>query len=431
MRGGVLLIIDFFLRGLFMKFKKLSSLLFAFVFAFAFLVAGCSNGSDDNSSAEEQSGTITLSAEATSATVGDVVSLSVSFSGWSENPTAVDVYVKESSDALKNGVAVSAGKITLDTSHFEAGTCNLYVACGSVKSNSIEVTLTKNALKAPAGLAVAASTETNTVKVTWTNNGAKMYRIYYNKSDDAATAICAKKLETDGTSGCEITLFASGTYYFWIKAADGMVDTVPTSAFSDSVSYDFTYTPLPTPTGLAVAASKTTNTVKVTWTSNGAYWYRIYYNKSDDAATAICASKYATSGTDEITLSASGTYYFWIKAADNTETTSAFSDSVSYDFTYTPLSAPTGLAVEASTKPNTVKVTWKHNGAKNYWIYYSKKDDPKSAKRHEEYGAYGYEITLSDSGIYYFWIKAADGYSINDKTSDFSKSISYNFTYSN
>ena len=431
MRGGVLLIIDFFLRGLFMKFKKLSSLLFAFVFAFAFLVVSCSNGSDDNSSAEEQSGTITLSAEATSATVGDVVSLSVSFSGWSENPTAVDVYVKESSDALKNGVAVSAGKITLDTSHFEAGTYNLYVACGSVKSNSIEVTLTKNALKAPAGLAVAASTETNTVKVTWTNNGAKMYRIYYNKSDDAATAICAKKLETDGTSGCEITLFASGTYYFWIKAADGMVDTVPTSAFSDSVSYDFTYTPLPTPTGLAVAASKTTNTVKVTWTSNGASWYRIYYNKSDDAATAICASKYATSGTDEITLSASGTYYFWIKAADNTETTSAFSDSVSYDFTYTPLSAPTGLAVEASTKPNTVKVTWKHNGAKNYWIYYSKKDDPKSAKRHEEYGAYGYEITLSDSGIYYFWIKAADGYSINDKTSDFSSSISYNFTYSN
>ena len=431
MRGGVLLIIDFFLRGLFMKFKKLSSLLFAFVFAFAFLVAGCSNGSDDSNSAEEQSGTITLSAEATSATVGDVVSLSVSFSGWSENPTAVEVYVKESSDALKTGVAVSAGKITLDTSHFEAGTYNLYVASGSVKSNSIEVTLTKNALKAPTGLAVAASTETNTVKVTWTNNGAKMYRIYYNKSDDAATAICAKKLETDGTSGCEITLFASGTYYFWIKAADGMVDTVPTSAFSDSVSYDFTYTPLPTPTGLAVAASKTTNTVKVTWTSNGASWYRIYYNKSDDAATAICASKYATSGTDEITLSASGTYYFWIKAADNTETTSAFSDSVSYDFTYTPLSAPTGLAVEASTKPNTVKVTWKHNGAKNYWIYYSKKDDPKSAKRHEEYGAYGYEITLSDSGIYYFWIKAADGYSINDKTSDFSKSISYNFTYSN
>ena len=94
-----------------MKFKKLSTLLFAFVFAFAFLVASCSNGSDDNSS-------ITLSAEATSATVGDVVSLSVSFSGWSANPAAVDVYVKESSDALKTRVTVSAGKITLDTSYF-------------------------------------------------------------------------------------------------------------------------------------------------------------------------------------------------------------------------------------------------------------------------------------------------------------------------
>ena len=411
-----------------MKFKKLSSLLFVFVFAFAFLVASCNNGSDDSNSSA-----ITLSAEAMSATVGDVVSLSVSFSGWSANPTAVDVYAKESSDALKTGVAVSAGKITLDTSYFEPGSYNLYVVSGNVKSNSIKVTLSENALKAPTGLAVAASTVINTVKVTWTNNGADWYRIYYNTSDDAATAICAKKHETDGTSGCEITLFASGTYYFWIKAADGMVDTVPTSAFSDSVSYDFTYTPLSVPTGLAVEASKVTNTVKVTWTSNGADWYRIYYNTSDNAATATCASKYETDGTFgcEITLSDSGTYYFWIKAADSTETTSAFSDSVSYDFTYTPLSAPTGLAVEASTKPNTVKVTWKHNGAKNYWIYYSKKDDPKSAKRHEEYGAYGYEITLSDSGIYYFWIKAADGYFINDKTSDFSKSISYNFTCSN
>ena len=422
-----------------MKFKKLSSLLFAFVFAFAFLVAGCSNGSDDSNSAEEQSGTITLSAEATSATVGDVVSLSVSFSGWSENPTAVDVYVKESSDALKTGVAVSAGKITLDTSHFEAGTYNLYVASGSVKSNSIEVTLTKNALKAPAGLAVAASTETNTVKVTWTNNGAQRYWIYYNTSDDTATATCASTYKTSGTYGCEITLSASGTYYFWIKAADGYDSTDPASAFSDSVSYDFTYTSLSAPTGLAVAASTETNTVKVTWTNNGAQRYWIYYNTSDDTATATCASTYKTSGTYgcEITLSASGTYYFWIKAADgydSTDKTSDFSDSVSYDFTYTSLSAPTGLAVAASTETNTVKVTWTNNGAQRYWIYYNTSDDTATATCASTYktsGTYGCEITLSASGTYYFWIKAADGYDSTDKTSDFSSSISYNFIYSN
>lgn len=219
-----------------MKFKKLSSLLFVFVFAFAFLVASCNNGSDDSNSSA-----ITHSAEAMSATVGDVVSLSVSFSGWSANPTAVDVYAKESSDALKTGVVVSAGKITLDTSHFEAGTYNLYVASGSVKSNSIEVTLTKNALKAPAGLEVAASTETNTVKVTWTNNGAKNYWIYYNTSDDTATATCASRGAWSGTYGCEITLSASGTYYFWIKAADGYYSTDKTSDFSSSIRYNFIY----------------------------------------------------------------------------------------------------------------------------------------------------------------------------------------------
>ena len=247
--------------------------------------------------------------------------------------------MKESSDALKTGVAVSAGKITLDTSHFEAGTYNLYVASGSVKSNSIEVTLTKNSLKAPAGLAVAASTETNTVKVTWTNNGAKRYWIYYNTSDDTATATCASRSGISGTYGYEITLSASGTYYFWIKAADGYNSSDPASAFSDSVSYDFTYTSLSAPTGLAVAASTKTNTVKVTWTNNGAKRYWIYYNTSDDTATATCASRSGTSGTYgyEITLSASGTYYFWIKAADgydSTDKTSDFSSSISYNFTY-------------------------------------------------------------------------------------------------
>ena len=338
MRGGVLLIVEFFLRGLFMKFKKLSSLLFAF--AFAFLVASCSNGSDDNSSAEEQSYTITLSAEATSATVGDVVSLSVSFSGWSENPAAVDVVCeKESSDALKTGVAVSAGKITLDTSHFEPGSYKLYVVSGNVKSNSIEVTLTKNVLKAPTGLTVAASTKTNAVKVTWTDNGAKKYWVYYNTSDDTATATCASRFETSGTYGCEITLSVSGTYYFWIKAADGYYSTDAASAFSDSVSYEFTYMSLSAPTGLAVVASTKTNTVKVTWTDNGAKRYWIYYNTSDDTATATCASISGTSGAYgcEITLSVSGTYYFWIKAADgyySAGKTSDFSSSISYDFTY-------------------------------------------------------------------------------------------------
>lgn len=117
----------------------------------------------------------------------------------------------------------------------------MYVASGIVKSNSIEVTLTKNALKAPTGLAVAASTETNTVKVTWTNNGAKRYWIYYNTSDDTATATCASRSGISGTYGYEITLSASGTYYFWIKAADGYNSTDKTSDFSSSISYNFTY----------------------------------------------------------------------------------------------------------------------------------------------------------------------------------------------
>ncbi len=316
-----------------------------FVFVFAFFAVGCSGVNDGNENSggtgtEQKPSAISISADGTSATVGDTVSISVSFSGFETEPTSVDVYVEEISSALKTGVAVSGGKITLDTSYFEAGTYNLYVASGSVKSNSIEVTLTENPLSAPTGLAVAASTTANTVKLTWTNNGAKKYWVYYNTTNDTSSATCATRYETSGTYGYEITLYSSGTYYFWVKAADGYYSTDTTSDFSDSVSYEFTYTSLSVPTGVAVEASTTTNTVKVTWTNNGAKKYWVYYNTSNDTTTATCASRYETSGTYgyEITLYSSGTYYFWVKAADGYSTSSAtstFSDSVSYNFTYT------------------------------------------------------------------------------------------------
>lgn len=231
MRGGVLLIVEFFLRGLFMKFKKLSTLLFAFVFAFAFLVASCSNGSDDNSS-------ITLSAEATSATVGDVVSLSVSFSGWSANPAAVDVYVKESSDALKTRVTVSAGKITLDTSYFEPGSYNLYVVSGNVKSNSIEVELMKNALEAPSDVVATVSAATsNTIVIKWTNvSDVSDYWLYCSTTNDLSSATLKTKY---AYSGYSFTIIESGTYYFWVKAADSYDSTSPASDFSTVATYTY------------------------------------------------------------------------------------------------------------------------------------------------------------------------------------------------
>lgn len=232
-----------------MKFKRLNVLLFAFTFTF--FVVGCNNSIDDNNTTKEQAGTITISSSATSATVGDVVLLSVSFSDWETNPASVDIYGKELSDAVKTGVAVSDGKITLDTSYFEAGTYNLYVVSGCVKSNSIEVTLTENALKAPTELTVVASTKkANTINITWTapsdTSAITYYWIYYSTINDTTQLSNPNKTAyapvcvTNETGKYDITLSESGSYYFWVKAANGnSYSKNKTSDFSTVATYTY------------------------------------------------------------------------------------------------------------------------------------------------------------------------------------------------
>lgn len=419
-----------------MKFKKLSVFLFAFVFAFAFLAAGCSNGSDDNNTTEEQSSKITLSSSATSATVGDVVSLSVSFSGWETNPAVVDVYVKESSDAVKTGAVVSNGKITLDTSSFTAGTYNLYVASGSVKSNSIEVTLTENTLKAPSDVTATVSSSTsNTIVIKWTNvSDVDNYWLYYNTTNDSASASLKTKY---AYSGYSFTISESGTYYFWIKSADGYTDDSNTSAFSSVASCAITYTSLSAPTNLKVSHSKTyANTVSLTWEeekSSTDYW--IYYSTTNDSSSATEKTKYGYKNYS-MQLTKSGTYYFWVKAANGSKSTddsSDFSQVTTIEFTHEDLSAPTALT--ATRSGNSIKLSWaiaktsSNLSPYSWWIYYGTENDSSKATLKSRYGYQNYSLTLSETGTYYFWVKAADTYDSTSPTSDFSTAATY--TYSN
>lgn len=96
-------------------------------------------------------------------------------------------------------------------------------------------------LLAPTGVKVTASSITNYVTVKWTDNGAAYYWVYYSATNDSSLATCATKYSTTGKYGFDIRLTASGTYYFWVKAADGYSADSATSGFSDVASYVFTY----------------------------------------------------------------------------------------------------------------------------------------------------------------------------------------------
>ena len=309
------------------------------------------------------------------------------------------------------------------------------------------------------------ATTSNAVALTWIDSvKAAKYYIYYNTTNDssAATKYSSNGYVSDeydssyektgnykGTK--DIALAESGTYYFWVKAVDSSNNE---SEFSNSVSCVFVYSSLASPTDIQTTQSETSyNNVTVTWRdSKKASKYYIYYNTTNDSATATKYSSYGYAsveydssynetgyykGSKDIALAESGTYYFWVKSVDGTSNESEFSECATAIFTYSALNAPIDVSAEASTSKS-VKITWRDSKkASKYYIYYKTTNDSATATK---YSSYGYSSVEYDSnynetgyykgskdidiptGVYYFWVKSVDG---TDHESPFSTEATY------
>jgi len=207
-----------------------------------------------------------------------------------------------------------------------------------------------------------------------------------------------------------------------------------------------TPTPTPTPTPTAKGAyaptdvkaeldTNTVNGITISWTSTGAKNYWVYYNTSNDSSTAKVLTDWASSSKYSTTLSETGTYYFWVRAADDftsSSSLSSFSNNVaSLSFTYTDLQVPSNVQIELSaSKLNTVTVSWTTTGAKCYRVYYGTTNDTASAVLlSDTVLSTSYSKTFSASGIYYFWVKSANGFLATSAASDFSSAVSYNLVH--
>ena len=313
-----------------------------------------------------------------------------------------------------------------------------FFACKQEDDDSSET------LAAPTNLSVSYADITDLVKITWdTVDGASHYWIFYSTENDIT------KSDYHGgalTNSYKIKLSKSGTYYFWIKAANKYYGekSVVESDFSTVQSFVFfqgTDASLTAPENLAVTLSSTTkNTVDLTWDAvEGIKYYWIYYSTTNDLSTATYYGYEYSDTETTVKLSSSGTYYFWVKSAssyhsDSQATSSDFSEGQSLTFSVETLTAPENLAVTLSgTTKNTVDLTWDSvEGIKYYWIYYSTTNDSSTATY------YGYEysdtkttVTLLKSGAYYFWVKSASSYHSDSQatSSDFSTVQSIVFTH--
>ena len=136
-------------------------------------------------------------------------------------------------------------------------------------------------------LAITQGDKTNFVKVTWTANDSPYYWIFYSTTENTEDSILVTKKadQTTAEEGYQFALppEASGTCYFWIKAADGYEETSKTSAFSEVVSYSFIYTRISNPVNFKVAEGSAPEEVKLTWSDNSAAYYWIFYSQVNNS----------------------------------------------------------------------------------------------------------------------------------------------------
>ncbi|MBR2038774.1 MAG: hypothetical protein IKA09_13755 [Lachnospiraceae bacterium] len=278
--------------------------------------------------------------------------------------------------------------------------------------------------------AVQSTTTINAVTVSWQNNGAGKYWLYYNTADNKDTALSLDGKYTyiySSKNSHDIPLPASGTYYFWVVAEDS---NGTKSGFSTVASCKFETQSVQPPVNVTATQNTGKNSVRVSWDDNGAENYVVYYSTSQKSNTATKSDKYISTdsttkrkyadipctGTESNGYDTINYYYFWVKAVDGNEVTSdAFSEMAFSTFSQQVVPAPTGVKVEKSTTDtSTVTVTWtKSENAKSYNIYYKTQETVQSwwspDVEVKSYEGTTKDVTLtSPSGTYYFWVKAVD-----------------------
>ena len=186
------------------------------------------------------------------------------------------------------------------------------------------VEFTYSSLEAPEDVTVS-KPYTNALQVSWSDNSAAYYWVYYGTENDSSKATQLTKTSLAYTY-LSLGSEDGGTYYFWVKAADGYSSDYASSDYSTVASYKFTYTTLTTPANVSVAKAYS-STYKVSWDDTGAYYYRVWQGTSSDSSAASLVTKYISGYCYHyVTLSTSGTYYFWVQSADGASDDDAVSD---------------------------------------------------------------------------------------------------------
>lgn len=189
------------------------------------------------------------------------------------------------------------------------------------------------------------ATSSSSIKVSWDAvEGADSYNVYYRLSLGAGN----ESYERDGTETVKTIKDTSVSingltewkiYIFFVTAQNSTGESFANVLFDypcstndpDESGNSGTTTTLSAPTGL-IATAATSSSVELSWNSvDEATMYYVYQSEDSSSSTASIVSNTASTSMTVSRLKANTTYYFWVKAVNDT----TMSDYSSYAYATT------------------------------------------------------------------------------------------------
>jgi hypothetical protein len=168
---------------------------------------------------------------------------------------------------------------------------------------------------APSGVSASDGTFTNKIRITWNASElATGYTVWRHTANSSAAA--TKIGSTTGTTYDDVATVAKTTYYYWVKATNA----AGVSGFSTSDS-GWRAEPKPpkpaAPTGVAASDGAHTDKIRVTWKASvGATSYKVYRYTSNNPNAASLIGTSASTAYNDKTAKTGLTYYYWVKAVN-------------------------------------------------------------------------------------------------------------------
>jgi fibronectin type 3 domain-containing protein len=237
----------------------------------------------------------------------------------------------------------------------------------------------------------SASIESTGSKITWSKinkcSGYYLYRKEVGKNwEQVATVV--------GTSYTDTSASNTKLYYYSAKAYSKEGNTTSTSDMNSSG--------ISRAAKLSVTVSNVSSGISIKWSkitpvSN----YKLYRRTSNSTTWKLLTTTTSTKYTDK-TIKNNTKYVYAVTAYYNGNQVTSLTSSSTIT---TSLSTP---VIKVSLKGKKVTITWnKVSGAKNYRVYYKKKNSTWQTIHTTTKCSYSY--TLKSKGQYYFTVKAFNG----------------------